>query len=155
MRIKSFYTVTGREWMVSLQTSWDQKKKLKKKRRKTKLWVSTSALLLFWQLNPPELPLWQNTEWHVSCWQFCQHRILRYRSLKIIQKTKKQKTVYKMSKCQKILKKQKNINDNKAPEKIKFYVLYIFFFKKVHSLIINAVGSEMRMTTAFGGSRNI
>lgn len=65
------------------------KGKTKTKTKKTvqkweikKIWVATSALLLFWQLCPQELPQWQNTEWHVSCWQFCQHRILRYRSVK-------------------------------------------------------------------------
>lgn len=77
----------------TLKDSWDQKKnknKMKKikikcsqkKSWETKIWVATSALLLFWQVCPQELPQWQNTEWHVSCWQFCQHRILRYRSVK-------------------------------------------------------------------------
>lgn len=39
-----------------------QKKKKIKKREETKIRVATSALLLFWQVYPRELPQWQNTE---------------------------------------------------------------------------------------------
>lgn len=56
----------------TLKDSWDQKKNEKEKQKqknsakmgnnKKKIWVATSALLLFWQLCPQELPQWQNTE---------------------------------------------------------------------------------------------
>lgn len=40
----------------------EAKKKKIKKREETKIRVATSALLLFWQVYPRELPQWQNTE---------------------------------------------------------------------------------------------
>lgn len=45
--------------------SKNEKEKQKKNGAKMgdkKIWVATSALLLFWQLCPQELPQWQNTE---------------------------------------------------------------------------------------------
>lgn len=88
-RLKREYTAgyLGRRKMKKIKIDYNKNGGGKNETGEQKKGVATSALLLFWQVCPRELPQWQNTEWHVSCWQFCQHRILRYRSKKSGHKT--------------------------------------------------------------------